>query len=105
MSHKSRKLAASLKLLSFRSSSNFLIFFTPEVQRKLFFYFEAMEVDTRAELTATSVQTRNKKLSQVLANRDLFIGALRDLQNELGQNERSFQESQEVDMVSDFAFI
>ena len=64
-----------------------------------------MEVDTRAELTATSVQTRNKKLFQVLANRDLFIAALRDLQNELGQNERSFQESQEVDMVSDFAFI
>ena len=63
-----------------------------------------MEVDTRAELTATSVQTRNKKLSQVLANRDLFIGALRDLQNELGQNERSFQESQEVDMVISLLF-
>jgi len=58
-----------------------------------------MEVETRAELTVTSVQTRNKKLSQVLANRELFIKDLRDFKNELGSNERSFQESQEEDMV------
>ena len=61
-----------------------------------------MESHSRAELTATSVLTKNKKVGQVLSNRDFFIKAFDDLRDEIGNNERSFQESNEEALVTNY---
>ena len=59
-----------------------------------------MEAQTRADLTATSVQTKNKKLLQILENREIFVQALNDLKQELGENNKSFHESTDAAMVT-----
>jgi hypothetical protein len=51
-------------------------------------------------LTATSVRTKNKKLGQVLENRDFFVKAFEDLSAEIGDSERSFQESNDEALVN-----
>ena len=59
-----------------------------------------MEAQTRADMTATSVQTKNKKLFQILENREIFVQALNDLNQELGDNNKSFHELTDAAMVT-----
>ncbi len=59
-----------------------------------------METQTRADLTATSVQTKNKKLIQILENREIFVQALNDLKQEIGDTNKSFHESTDAAMVT-----
>ena len=61
-----------------------------------------MEAQTRADLAATSVQTRNKKLAQILENRDIFVQAFKDLRDEIGDGDKSFQESSDAALVNTY---
>ena len=58
-----------------------------------------MELQKRTELAATSVQTRNKKLTQVLQNSEYFVKSFQLLRNELGSSEKSFHQPAEEEMV------
>ncbi len=59
-----------------------------------------MEAVVRAEMTSTSVKTRNKKLAQVLENRDIFIKAIDELRAEIGIEEKSFDVSADAALVN-----
>jgi hypothetical protein len=59
-----------------------------------------MEAQTRADLTATSVQTKNKKLLQILESREFFVQSLNDLKQEIGDKSKSCHESTDAAMVS-----
>ena len=58
-----------------------------------------MEAGVRAEMTSTSVKTKNKKLAQVLENRDIFIKAIDELRTEIGNDEKSFHENTDAALV------
>ena len=61
-----------------------------------------MEAGVRAEMTSTSVKTKNKKLAQVLENRDIFIKAIDELRTEIGNDEKSFHENTDAALVNYF---
>ena len=59
-----------------------------------------MEAEVRAEMTSTSVKTKNKKLAQVLENRDIFTKAIDELKAEIGNEEKFFHENTDAALVN-----